>query len=651
MAEYVGSGEYGKRGKEYNPNVGRYDYFEAPVTINGKGYIVSFDVASCADVNNYRTHRLVDIAITPQGPSNQIHQAGLSSAGSAGTPAVSNITQGETAVNSESQNAAQGAAGAGGITTEAQAVQGDGGAFNAPQGVQAQQAGQSPRQTTLDIYQNRATRQQNIDNAGQSAYTDISDNTVSGGAEGDTGAGAGGGLAENRDGVSDVYDKRDSNYQGQGRLGGLSVDSGFVLSEQAKSTIQSRGVAFVETRDVSADSAAFSSALDEARAANAKNGWAVSPKSAQDISETGVRVYMDENGSAGFGVAPDGDIEAVFANKSKGAPPHAAESLIPQAIAAGGSKLDCYGSGLVTLYSQYGFVPVARVVFDPEYANEGWDAGKGTPDIYFMMATDTDADSVVANGGSYPVPTQAELDALPLMDYESAYAYRDSLLAQQEAAQAPAVNSESQGDDGLGAANAGFDPVSRWQESTDRYHPVNEAAAQTTLEERGRVPTDVPVTDVVGGQVSKHVSTLVNANITTNEMAAALMEDARKGAFSAQPYTDAEAAAKVREHIPRTPQGVRRLCAACFRHRCRISIHAPRKGCDLAQTRRNSPQDISIHAPRKGCDVSRILWPSSVNISIHAPRKGCDCDCAVFRFGGGLFQSTHPARGATRTWL
>ena len=159
MAEYVGSGEYGKRGKEYNPNVGRYDYFEAPVTINGKGYIVSFDVASCADVNNYRTHRLVDIAITPQGPSNQIHQAGLSSAGSAGTPAASNITQGETAVNSESQNAAQGAAGAGGITTEAQATQSEGGVLNAPQSVQAEQAGQSPRQTTLDIYQNRGTRQ------------------------------------------------------------------------------------------------------------------------------------------------------------------------------------------------------------------------------------------------------------------------------------------------------------------------------------------------------------------------------------------------------------------------------------------------------------------------------------------------------------
>lgn len=386
----------------------------------------------------------------------------------------------QASIDNGAQNAARGAAGAGGITTGAQAVQSDSGALNAPQGVQAQQAGQRPRQTTLDIYQNRGTRQQNIDNAGQSAYTDISDNTVSGGAEGDTGAGAGAGagrgLAENRDGVSDVYDKRDSNYQGQGRPGGLSVDSGFVLSEQAKSTIQSRGVAFVETRDVSADSAAFSSALDEARAANAKNGWAVSPKSAQDISENGVRIYMDENGSAGFGVAPDGDIEAVFANKSKGAPPHAAESLIPQAIAAGGSKLDCYGSGLVTLYSQYGFVPVARVVFDPEYANEGWDAGKGTPDIYFMMATDTDADSVVANGGSYPVPTQAELDALPLMEYDEAYAYRDRMLAERESGSAEAE------DGGLYGRSVGAATPRRGEQVASR----NNLQYDANLSEEGR---------------------------------------------------------------------------------------------------------------------------------------------------------------------
>lgn len=373
-------------------------------------------------------------------------------------------------------SAAEADAAQGDITTGAQPVQADSGAFNTAEAQAEAQPEQRPRQTTLDIYQNRGTRQQNIDNAGQSAYTDISDNTVSGGAEGDTGAGAGRGLAENRDGVSDVYDKRDSNYQGQWRPSGLSVDSGFVLSEQAKSTIQSRGVAFVETRDVSADSAAFSSALDEARAANAKNVWVVSPKSAQDISENGVRIYMDENGSAGFGVAPDGDIEAVFANKSKGAPPHAAESLIPQAIAAGGSKLDCYGSGLVTLYSQYGFVPVARVVFDPEYANEGWDAGKGTPDIYFMMATDTDADSVVANGGSYPVPTQAELDALPLMEYDEAYAYRDRMLAERAAGSAAAE------DVGLYGRSVGAATPRRGEQVASRNNLQHDA----NLSEEGR---------------------------------------------------------------------------------------------------------------------------------------------------------------------
>ena len=637
-AQYVGSGEYGKAGKTNSETV-RYDYFETDVTIGGKEYTVLFDVEVLPSANNYRTHRLVDIAITPQGPSIRLHQAGLSSAGSAGTPAASNITQGETAVNSKSQgDDGLGAAGAGGITTEAQATQSEGGVLNAPQSVQAEQAGQSPRQTTLDIYQNRGTRQEteavqgrttqsNIDNAADAAYTDTKENMVSGGVDNaGTGAdngsrtdtGAVGSIPSDSGGIPGVHEERDSNSQGRDGLGGVSVGSGFVLSGQAKDTIRSRGVAFVEARDASADSAAFSSALDEARASNPKNGWAVTPKSEREIRENGVRVYMDDNGSVGFGIAPDGDIEAVFANKSKGAPNRATASLIPQAIAAGGTKLDCYGTGLVILYAQHGFIPVARVAFNPEYANDGWDASKGTPDIYFMMATDTDADSVVRNFGKLTPPTKAELDALPLMDYESAYAYRDSLLAQQEAAQAPAVNSESQGDDGLGAANAGFDPVSRWQESTGRYHPVNEAAAQTTLEERGRVPTDVPVTDVVGGQVSKHVSTLVNANITTNEMAAALMEDARKGAFSAQPYTDAEAAAKVREHIEQVGWDV-----AFGEYRADIMSGKASK-------------DISM--------TGIVLYNNAVNSGALLDAM----DVAALM----AFQSTHPLRGATlfRLW-
>lgn len=110
------------------------------------------------------------------------------------------------------------------------------------------------------------------------------------------------------------------------------------------------------------------------------------------------------------------------------------KSAIPHAISVGGSKLDCYGSGLVNVYSMAGgFVPVARVKFDPEFANPGWTADKGTPDIYVMMATDLDADAVRSKQGSYKFWTDEELSALPLMEYDEAMRYRDELLAKRNA--------------------------------------------------------------------------------------------------------------------------------------------------------------------------------------------------------------------------
>ena len=79
---------------------------------------------------------------------------------------------------------------------------------------------------------------------------------------------------------------------------------------------------------------------------------------------------------------------------------------------------------------------------------------------------------------------------------------------------------------------------------------------------------------------------------------------------------------------------------------------------------------ISIHAPRVGCDAAfSVLFNCTVAISIHAPRVGCDrqaCDVhhVIFNFNPRtprgvrpcrdlfpkrkqLFQSTHPAWGAT----
>ena len=58
---------------------------------------------------------------------------------------------------------------------------------------------------------------------------------------------------------------------------------------------------------------------------------------------------------------------------------------------------------------------------------------------------------------------------------------------------------------------------------------------------------------------------------------------------------------------------------------------------------------ISIHAPREGGDLIHdySIFALSI-ISIHAPREGGDSHSSPGRVVHSLFQSTPPARGATR---
>ena len=54
----------------------------------------------------------------------------------------------------------------------------------------------------------------------------------------------------------------------------------------------------------------------------------------------------------------------------------------------------------------------------------------------------------------------------------------------------------------------------------------------------------------------------------------------------------------------------------------------------------------STHPARGATKVSLFdLWIKP--ISIHAPREGCDEHALTLGFDGDVFQSTHPARGAT----
>ena len=102
-----------------------------------------------------------------------------------------------------------------------------------------------------------------------------------------------------------------------------------------------------------------------------------------------------------------------------------------------------------------------------------------------------------------------------------------------------------------------------------------------------------------------------------------------------------------------------------------ISIHAPRKGCDafrealaagLVRFQSTHPARGATRSGARGrCPGAyfnprtpqgvRPAWAApqeTARISIHAPRKGCDAAVFGFQLVKAGFQSTHPARGATR---
>ena len=95
---------------------------------------------------------------------------------------------------------------------------------------------------------------------------------------------------------------------------------------------------------------------------------------------------------------------------------------------------------------------------------------------------------------------------------------------------------------------------------------------------------------------------------------------------------------------PRAPCGARRQWRYTGVYRCHFNPRAPR-GARLALMGNMGVElFISIHARLSGSDRG------GAGISIHAPREGRDPPAPeLVLCGGGLFQSTRPARGATDT--
>ncbi|WP_418580805.1 hypothetical protein, partial [Hominenteromicrobium sp.] len=325
---------------------------------------------------------------------------------------------------------------------------------------------------------------------GNRGTVSVLNNNVNGGVQNEpTGAERVSGVFEN---TMPVGPGMGSGHGQPGELaGGNQVLYRVLNNDRTTSDALTRvGSAYTDLHDTTAQPQVFTAALDDAIKAN-KHGLMVSSKTPQALADSGAVTFMTNDGLAGAAVTADGDIEAVFKNPASQIK-RASAPLMLNAIENGGRKLDCYGIDLVQNYNKFGFEPVARVAWNPEYAPDGWTYGP--KDVYVMKLADgLDADGVKArlgfseSDGGFHKWTQPELDALPEMDYDAALAYRDSLLEQSAKPVAERV------DGAASSVSARVQPNARAQTQNAPEIPsgMKERGFAESLRTKSDLPTEV----------------------------------------------------------------------------------------------------------------------------------------------------------------
>lgn len=200
------------------------------------------------------------------------------------------------------------------------------------------------------------------------------------------------------------------------------------LSKEAQKYLRAKGFPLVHLHRCDDNLFSFSAALEEA-IDNNEFGPYVDKHSSEELRSAHAAAFLSRNQKAGIAVWPDGNIRAVF--KDKRSPiKNAIGELMLTALAAGGNKLDCFDGILRVIYSKFGFIPVARVRFDPKFQPENWNEKKfGRPDIIFWMHCGDSVEKVAENIGNYPKYTNADIASLPCFeDYDIAFEYRDNML-------------------------------------------------------------------------------------------------------------------------------------------------------------------------------------------------------------------------------
>ena len=186
--------------------------------------------------------------------------------------------------------------------------------------------------------------------------------------------------AARRGAADDIRDAERIDRQGQGR------PQGPVQEGRYDRLVNPRGLG-----------KAFRESIENVKADHPK-GWAVDVKDDEFYSNPDNLVFFDETKTAGAVVTPDGELVSVHKNYGSTAD---VDEILRQAT-DNAVTLDAFDVGgfLPNKYAEFGFKPVARLKFNPEFAPEGWRPEDGTPDVVFMVK---DTDNVLTQIPRIPV--------------------------------------------------------------------------------------------------------------------------------------------------------------------------------------------------------------------------------------------------------
>ncbi|MEE4302448.1 MAG: hypothetical protein V2J24_23615 [Pseudomonadales bacterium] len=171
------------------------------------------------------------------------------------------------------------------------------------------------------------------------------------------------------------------------RSRGATPAARFRLPEPYQESVARIGRASPDLIEISPDDAGARVFAESITAAKDANRFGASVYVYPTDEYKGMRLFLTEDGAAGYALKPDGDIVSAF---SDGTHKGVAQNILLHGVENGGKKLDAFDTVLPEMYSQMGFDEAARLRWDDDEAPPDWDKGTfgrfndGEPDVSFM---------------------------------------------------------------------------------------------------------------------------------------------------------------------------------------------------------------------------------------------------------------------------